>query len=254
MTCSNGLVLDRPRGRTIVVGDIHGCWDEFATLLDGLGFDAGDLVLCVGDLIDRGPDTWRVARFFRKTPNAHTALGNHERLLACHILENGPAAWSQQHALAQLPREQWEDWARWLLDRPAVIATPDVVVTHARLDPVVPLADQDPIHTCAIGDPNEWIEQDPAGVPLWIRSWQDPRPVCMGHLVYPQVELVPRRLYALDTGCCRGGALTALVLPDFGIVAEPARANHALLSRKAWEAQAPGEPGTGQDGSPAGTP
>ena len=42
--------------RTIVVGDVHGCGQEFLTLLTELAFPlAGDRLIFVGDLFDRGP-------------------------------------------------------------------------------------------------------------------------------------------------------------------------------------------------------
>ena len=39
------------------VGDIHGYREEFEILLDKLELTEGDMVICVGDLIDRGPDS-----------------------------------------------------------------------------------------------------------------------------------------------------------------------------------------------------
>src|SRR4051812_26914666 len=43
-------------GRTIFVGDVHGCRDELAALLDRTGFGRGDRLVMVGDLVVRGPD------------------------------------------------------------------------------------------------------------------------------------------------------------------------------------------------------
>ncbi|HBY9796157.1 TPA: YlcG family protein [Klebsiella pneumoniae] len=38
-----------------VVGDLHGCYTNLMNRLDGVGFDpAQDLLVSVGDLIDRG--------------------------------------------------------------------------------------------------------------------------------------------------------------------------------------------------------
>ena len=44
-----------PYRRTIVVGDIHGCWDEFRRLLEATAFSAEDALVTVGDFLDRGP-------------------------------------------------------------------------------------------------------------------------------------------------------------------------------------------------------
>ena len=53
-------------GRTIVVGDIHGCALEFDDLLRSLGFAQGvDRVVLVGDLVARGPDSAGVVELAR---------------------------------------------------------------------------------------------------------------------------------------------------------------------------------------------
>jgi hypothetical protein len=41
--------------RTIVIGDLHGCYDESIELLDRLAVTATDCVIFAGDLVDRGP-------------------------------------------------------------------------------------------------------------------------------------------------------------------------------------------------------
>lgn len=41
--------------RTIVVTDIHGCFDEFMLLLDKVQYGDHDRLLVAGDMVDRGP-------------------------------------------------------------------------------------------------------------------------------------------------------------------------------------------------------
>ena len=65
--------------KTLIVGDIHGCWDEFEALLDKAALGADDQIISIGDMVDRGPQSPRVLRFFRDTPNARSIMGNHER-------------------------------------------------------------------------------------------------------------------------------------------------------------------------------
>jgi Icc-related predicted phosphoesterase len=50
--------------RTIVVGDIHGCYDELMELLDKVGFERSDRVVSVGDLITKGPKSREVLELF----------------------------------------------------------------------------------------------------------------------------------------------------------------------------------------------
>ena len=64
--------------RTIIVGDIHACWQELQRLLERCGRTSEDEVVSVGDLVDRGPEPAEVVRFFREDGNAIAILGNHE--------------------------------------------------------------------------------------------------------------------------------------------------------------------------------
>src|SRR5687768_17437458 len=64
--------------RTLVVGDIHGCFDELERLLDRAGLSAGDQVVALGDIVDRGPQGPRVVAFFRQGRGAVSLMGNYE--------------------------------------------------------------------------------------------------------------------------------------------------------------------------------
>jgi predicted phosphodiesterase len=65
-------------GRTIIVGDVHGCRRELELLLERIDFRAGDRLVFVGDLIARGPDTLGVLDVARTT-GAIVVRGNHEQ-------------------------------------------------------------------------------------------------------------------------------------------------------------------------------
>ena len=69
------------RGRDLIVGDIHGCFDKLQARLDAVGFDpgSGDRLFSVGDLIDRGPQSDAVLDWLDR-PWFHAVLGNHEQM------------------------------------------------------------------------------------------------------------------------------------------------------------------------------
>src|SRR5690349_10518011 len=69
------------KSRTIVVGDIHGCYDELMALLEKLDFNESDRVVCVGDLITKGPKSREVLELFMTDARFSTVIGNHDLAL-----------------------------------------------------------------------------------------------------------------------------------------------------------------------------
>jgi len=52
--------------RLLIVGDIHGCLDEFQTLLSEANVTADNtLVICCGDLVSKGPQSCETIAFIR---------------------------------------------------------------------------------------------------------------------------------------------------------------------------------------------
>jgi hypothetical protein len=68
-------------GRTIVVGDIHGCYDELMELLQKVSFGTADRVVAVGDLITKGPKNREVLDLFMRDARFRTVMGNHDLAL-----------------------------------------------------------------------------------------------------------------------------------------------------------------------------
>ena len=64
--------------RTLLIGDIHGCYRELKTLLDKVKFDPeADRLISLGDLVHKGPKSAKVLEFFYN--NGHEViLGNHD--------------------------------------------------------------------------------------------------------------------------------------------------------------------------------
>jgi serine/threonine protein phosphatase 1 len=61
----------------IILGDIHGCKDELEDLLDIVQPSSRDMLVSVGDVIHKGPDSVGVIRRLREL-KAVLVLGNHE--------------------------------------------------------------------------------------------------------------------------------------------------------------------------------
>src|SRR5918992_5908199 len=68
-------------GRRIVVGDIHGCYDELMELIEKVDLGDDDRVISVGDLITKGPKSKEVLELFMTDPRFTTVIGNHDLAL-----------------------------------------------------------------------------------------------------------------------------------------------------------------------------
>ena len=74
------------KGRDLIVGDIHGCLEDLLLALKALNFDEKvDRLFSVGDLIDRGPNSYECAQLIYKDW-FHAIRGNHEDMMIRTIL------------------------------------------------------------------------------------------------------------------------------------------------------------------------
>lgn len=72
-----------------VVGDLHGCYTNLMIRLDAVGFDpAQDLLISVGDLIDRGSENVECLDLINQ-PWFRAVRGNHEQMMLDAILAYG---------------------------------------------------------------------------------------------------------------------------------------------------------------------
>ena len=61
------------------MSDIHGCYDEFISMLKLIGFSENDSLIIAGDHIDRGEKTFEILKWLENRPQNVTLLrGNHE--------------------------------------------------------------------------------------------------------------------------------------------------------------------------------
>jgi len=110
----------------IFVGDVQGCSDEFAQLVDRVeaSFGGEFELWLVGDLINRGPENLsplRRARALVESGRARYVLGNHEiSLLRCWLGLRGVSEFDSFQDVLEAP--DCDEWMHWLLRRPLVEA------------------------------------------------------------------------------------------------------------------------------------
>jgi hypothetical protein len=195
--------------RTIVVGDLHGCYDELMDLLDKAAFTESDRLVCVGDLITKGPKNREVLEIFMTDSRFSTVMGNHD--LALRRRWNGedvelkPA---QKEAHKELKGEK-DLYTPFLNALPFVIDLDTHLVVHAGLRPNVELYSQttgDLTRLRTLGPDRESDEGTP-----WYHVYYGDKTVLFGHWPAPEPRRGPKAI-GLDTGCVYGFSLTAYII------------------------------------------
>jgi serine/threonine protein phosphatase 1 len=210
----------------LVVGDIHGCSDELHALVAQARLSAGDEVIALGDLFDRGPDPAGVLRFFKERPRARSVLGNHERK---HLLiRNGAVAPAiSQIVTRELLGRIYDEAVSFMARLPLVIELSEAIIVHGFWRPGLPLERQEErVLVGTLGAEAALVARFGA---RWYEHYDGPKPLVVGHhdYLHDGRPLVYRdRVFGLDTGCCHGGALTGLLLPSFRLISVPSRGNH----------------------------
>jgi len=127
--------------QTLVIGDIHGCYDEFQSLLDKAGLTDEDTIVSIGDCVDRGPDTPAVLRFFQEKPNAELIMGNHERKHVRADRHEVKLARSQKISRIQFG-DTYPDALAFMSELPLYLDLPDALIVHGYFEPGLPLSRQ----------------------------------------------------------------------------------------------------------------
>jgi len=222
--------------RTVVVGDIHGCLEEFDELLKVLEYTPEKYrLILAGDLVDRGPDSVGVVRRAREL-GAECVLGNHEhkhirwnnweKKVASGEAKKNPMSFSE-HKIGIYQGLNGADFD-YLDALPRIIRLDGArAVVHGGCIPHVPLERQ-PKEVTMVRYVHETrghfvgirsISTQPENTVYWSEVWTGPETLFYGHAVHdlenPRVdEHDGYECWGLDTGCVFGGRLTAAVLND----------------------------------------
>jgi RNA ligase len=216
--------------RYVIVGDIHGCCDELHDLLTQLEFDpAVDVLISVGDVVDRGPKVREAVEFVFGLPRFHMVLGNHEEkfrrylrghhIKIAHGLETTIAAYNGEFPPGL--RERLEAL-------PLILKVPAGYVVHAGFDPERPPEEQseaDCIYMRFYGGKSYFDEVNGR---VWYSLWPHDGPrVFFGHIPHADCP-EEAHVVALDGGCVFGGTLRAWDSRDGRVHSVPARGAYAV--------------------------
>jgi calcineurin-like phosphoesterase family protein len=206
--------------RTVVVGDIHGCYDELTELLEKVGLTEDDRVVAVGDLITKGPKNREVLDLFMTDPRFRTVIGNHD--LAIRRKWNGEKLKlrSAQKATHKELKADKETYLPLLNRLPFIIDLGTHLVVHAGLRPNVELYSQtteDMTLMRTLGKDREKHDGTP-----WYEVYDGDKVVLFGHWPAPDPRRGKKAL-GLDTGCVYGYKLTAYIIETDELISVPAK-------------------------------
>ena len=220
--------------KRVFIGDIQGCAPQLDDLLRRLRLRSDDRLYCVGDLVNRGPDSLGVLRRLREL-GARVVLGNHDLhllRLAAGVALRSPT----DHLDAVLNAPDRDVLVQWLAAQPVLRVEDDVVIVHAGLHPLwtdLPaVADAlnsaiaahvrtntdariqfvTEVRYCDAQGRRPARDDPPPEPPFvpWDQHYHGTRTVVFGHWARRGLVVRPR-VRGLDTGCVYGGPLTAWI-------------------------------------------
>jgi len=173
-----------------VVGDVHGCQATLERLLAELALTGDDLVVFVGDLVRKGPDSKGVLDLVRERPNLVSVRGNNEQKLV-----------DGRKSIDALTEADYD----YVASMPVAISWDDALVVHGGIDHRKPVVE----HTLTELLNNRSLVPDGSyDRPYWFETRRESPRVFFGHTVLAE-PFVTDHAVGLDTGCVYGGQLTA---------------------------------------------
>lgn len=121
-----------------IMADIHGEYELFLKMLEKISFSDSDELYICGDIIDKGPQSVRLAGYISSLKNVHAILGNHEHMFLqfYHSLlsDSGESSDAIMSKLREyFPDGELLDWeiVDFIDGLPAYIEEEDFICVHA---------------------------------------------------------------------------------------------------------------------------
>lgn len=98
-----------------VISDIHGCYDQYAALLEKIHFSEADTLFVLGDTVDRGPEPMKVLFDMMGRANVIPILGNHE-YMAVTMLDKLNVEITEENVTSHLDADFMTGYLNWMQD------------------------------------------------------------------------------------------------------------------------------------------
>ena len=239
-----------------IIGDVHGCYDELIGLLERLGYkvaprDSGAVgaashpenrvLIFLGDLVDRGPNTPDVLRLVMATVEAGAAYcvpGNHDmKLLRALTGRKVERTHGLAETMAQMESQPHDFAARVRVFLEKLIShyvfdDGRLVVAHAGMKREMQGRASRRVRDFALYGETTG-EVDAIGLPVrlnWAEEYRGSAIVVYGHTPVAQPRWLNRTMN-VDTGCVFGGCLTAFRYPERELVSVPAHREYYVAEK-----------------------
>lgn len=200
-----------------IVGDIHGCFDEFTQMLVK---SKASYVVSVGDLIDKGPKIMPVLQYFMKNKNSYSCMGNHENKFLRYLIGNKVNTESLKETIEQTKEMDKYELALFIMSMPKMIKESNNYIFHAGLNPEKSIENQ---HKEALLYARKFDTitkgfNDKPGLKYWHEYIKESniehKNTCrfFGHH-YHSNTYVSHNTFAMDGHCVYGKELRAMVMP-----------------------------------------
>ncbi|WP_102347315.1 bis(5'-nucleosyl)-tetraphosphatase PrpE [Bacillus sp. Marseille-P3661] len=228
-----------------IIGDIHGCYEEFVALTNTLGYKwmngtpihpQGRKLVFVGDLTDRGPESIKVMELVYtlviEKKQAYYTPGNHcDKLYRYFLGRNVQIKHGLETTVAEYEgltsKEQAKVQSHFmkLFEKAPLYLQLDegnLVVAHAGIKHDYIGKSSKKVKTFVLyGDITG--ETNPDGTPVrrdWAKNYFGESWIIYGHTPVEHPRKI-NKTWNIDTGCVFGGSLTALRYPEMETISVP---------------------------------
>jgi hypothetical protein len=205
----------------VIVGDLHGCFDELSDLLKRIGWTPETHVtILTGDLNDRGPRIKDTLLFAMNTQSVYTLMSNHEFKLLRYLRGNPVGLRSLSQTIQQCEDLLFDaSFKKWMEALPFIVRWADYsYVVHAGIIPNIPIAQQTK-HTCMYirtwNPITKDISKEKTDQPWYKFEYcnrsKEPIIIYFGHQTREKDHWVSPWTLAMDGGVVLGGTLRACI-------------------------------------------
>ncbi|MBL0691479.1 MAG: metallophosphoesterase [SAR324 cluster bacterium] len=212
--------------RTIIIGDLHGCYLELLDLLDLINYQKSyDKIIFTGDLINRGPDSVKSIEFL-VDHNCLSVMGNHEYYLI-QAVDQKKHDWDIYQHMSKEFGTSFMKLISLLRKLPLWINKNNFLLIHAGFNVGTPLEKTDPEVLTNIRQ----VPQKQGNLIPWFDLYHEKKPVVFGHWA-KLGGVIRQNVIGLDVGCVYGGKLRAVIFPSREIAEVPAHKTYLPIKLK----------------------